>query len=225
MKIMTDSVYSNLIRKVSENYPDRKEYSYWNIWKKAYKRYIMPINCVLYAAFGVLLAKNISHICSAFNIEEANIQLFFYLFLIAVTSIIILVVIHESIHLLILPHKIKNAVIIFNFKFPFSIGVDHCVWLRKSQKLLVLISPVLLISIFAIPFFIFQHYLLGCWLVVLNISLACSDIFSFFLYIKKHSTSSTDVRKLLPMSTMNHSRHEYFDRAAHSRRVEYPYRC
>ena len=31
MKIMTDSVYSNLIRKVSENYPDRKEYSYWNI--------------------------------------------------------------------------------------------------------------------------------------------------------------------------------------------------
>ena len=184
MKIMTEPVYSNLIRKVSENYPDRKEYSYWNIWKKAYKRYIMPINCVLFAAFGVLLAKNINHLCSAFNIEEGTIQLFFYLFLIAVTSIIILVVIHEAIHLLILPHKIKNAVIIFNFKFPFSIGVDHCVWLRKSQKLLVLISPVLLISIFAIPFFIFQHYLLGCWLVVLNISLAWSDIFSFFYILK-----------------------------------------
>ena len=222
---MTDSVYSNLIRKVSENYPDRKEYSYWNIWKKAYKRYIMPINCVLFAAFGVLLAKNINHLCSAFNIEEGTIQLFFYLFLIAVTSVIILVVIHEAIHLLILPHKIKNAVIIFNFKFPFSIGVDHCVWLRKSQKLLVLISPVLLISIFAIPFFYFSTLSAVMLACCLKHFVSLVRHFLVFLYIKKHSTSSTDVRKFLPMSTMNHSRHEYFDRAAHSRRVEYPYRC
>ena len=181
MKIMTEPVYSNLIRKASENYPNCNIYSHW---KTAYKKYITPINCVLYAAFGVFLAKNISHICSAFSIEEANIQLFFYLVLIAVTSIIILVVIHESIHLLILPHKIKTAVIIFNFKFPFFFFFDHCVWLRKSQKLLVLISPVLLISFFVIPFFIFRQYLLGCWLVVLNISLAWSDIFSFFYILK-----------------------------------------
>ena len=179
MKIITESVYSNLIRKVSENYPNCNIYSHW---KTAYKKYITPINCVLYAAFGVLLAKNISHISSALNIEKGTIQLFFYLVLIAVTSIIILVVIHESIHLLILPQKIKTAIIIY--KFPFSIGVEHCVWLRKSQKLLVLISPVLLISFFAIPFFIFRHYLLGCWLVILNVSLSWSDIFSFFYILK-----------------------------------------
>ena len=37
MKIMTEPVYSNLIRKVSENYPDRKVYSYWKSWKKHIK--------------------------------------------------------------------------------------------------------------------------------------------------------------------------------------------
>ncbi len=179
MKVITEHVFSNLICKVSENYPNCNIYSHW---KTAYKKYITPINCVLYAAFGVLLAKNISQICSVFNIEEVNIQLFFCLVLIAVVSLITLTILHESIHLLILPHKIKTAVIVY--KFPFSISVEHCVWLRKSQKLFVLISPVLLISFFVIPFFIFHHYLLGCWLVVLNISLAWSDIFSFFYILK-----------------------------------------
>lgn len=179
MKVIKERDLFNLIRDVSEKYPNCDVYSHW---KKANKFYITPINCILYALFGVFLSRKISYIYSFFNIEESNIILFLYLAVVAILSVIIMIIIHELIHLLILPHKIKNAVIVY--KFPLSISVEHCVWLKKSQKLLVLISPLLLISIFVIPLFIFRCYLLGSWFMILNISLSWADIFSFFYLLK-----------------------------------------
>lgn len=180
MKVIKECDLFNLIRDVSEKYPNCDVYSHW---KKANMYYIMPINCILYALFGVFFSRKISHIYSFLNIEESNIILFLYLAVVSILSVIIMIIIHELIHLLILPHKIKNAVIVY--KFPLSISVEHCVWLKKSQKLLVLISPLLLISIFVMPLFIFRCYLLGSWFMILNISLSWADIFSFFYLLKK----------------------------------------
>lgn len=180
MKVIKERDLFNLIRDVSEKYPNCDVYSHW---KKANMYYITPINCILYALFGVFFSRKISHIYSFFNIEESSIILFLYLAVVAILSVIIMIIIHELIHLLILPHKIKNVVIVY--KFPLSISVEHCVWLKKSQKLLVLISPLLLIAVFVMPLFIFRCHLLGSWFMILNISLSWADIFSFFYLLKK----------------------------------------
>lgn len=183
MKMISERDFNNRIREISHNYPNS---DIFNHWEKTNIKYIFPINCALYVLYGVFLAQNIDLVYFALNVKEDTPQLFVCLGIIAMISIMAMTIIHELIHIFILPHKIKTAVIVY--KFPVSLSVEHCIWLRKYQKLLVLISPVLIISIFLVPFFIMRYFVLGCWLVILNISLSWSDIFSFF-YIFKTSRS------------------------------------
>jgi hypothetical protein len=112
-----------------------------------------------------------------------------WLFVLSIISILLFITItiaflHELIHILSFPKKFKKAIVIVDL--PFTISVVYNDELKKSNYLKTLICPVLVLSILiSILCILIKSIYIFAWLMTINITLASSDIFSFFYILKK----------------------------------------
>ena len=187
MKFICGETYNNQTKHISENYQNCGIY---NNYRRLEKRVVIPITILVYGVIGWVASRdNLSIIFDFFHIEQNNIGVaVLCLMWTVLLANIVTIILHEFIHLKALPTKIEEAVIVFNL--PFAISLEHCTWLTKKGKLIILITPVVVLTLIIIIFILLTGYLfLGICLLTFNLILSASDIYSFFFIFFKLPTN------------------------------------
>lgn len=177
MRFISEKKFKEAIQDIGRNYPDCQIYG---LWRRFEKLVVIPFTIAAYGIIAFIISRDFSMIFDIFQIEKQNT---FGAVMCMIAGIIIsnicLIILHEFIHLIALPLKIKNAVIVISL--PFAISVEHFDWISKKEKLFVLIAPYigLTLLIAGIAPFIDNYFLIVCFLIF-NIILSSSDIYAFF---------------------------------------------
>ena len=90
---------------------------------------------------------------------------------------------HELLHVIVLPHKLKNVRITLDLPHTVSISTDA--WETKAETLVSLLAPVVGISLLVVlPLCLCGHPVLGGLLMICNVGGSSSDIYAFFYLLK-----------------------------------------
>jgi hypothetical protein len=131
---------------------------------------------MLYAK--LVLVKHLDDLHAPFHVTEKWQMLVFWGVLIVV-GLPLLIVFHELLHVIVLPHKLKNVTVVFDL--PRTVSVGGSEWLTKTEELILLAGPVTLISLLLVlPLCLFGHWVMGGLLMIVNVGMASSDLFAFF---------------------------------------------
>ena len=163
-------------------------------WKRII-RFIQPVLIILFAILALYTQSyyqiDAKHIFSSDMSIAINILLFLLLVMaIMFFVIVIMVVIHELAHLLCFPKHLKNSIIIVGL--PLTISAEFGIWIKRKDKLISLIFPVITIQMVIIVIsLIFHNGVLFLWLSLMNVALSSSDIHAFLYVLKNVPANSS----------------------------------
>ena len=181
MRIVSIQKFNSIMSEVTSGYRNCNVYIYWH---RINKTLITPLSIFTFIMLSLSLEKELKMYGLLSNSIESS-----WLFVLSIISILLFITItiaflHELIHILSFPKKFKKAIVIVDL--PFTISVVYNDELKKSNYLKTLICPVLVLSILiSILCILIKSIYIFAWLMTINITLASSDIFSFFYILKK----------------------------------------
>ena len=187
MKIVSEKECAKIIDKHITNFSNVSKMPLWNYWKR-----IQPIICLIYAFVSFVLATETMNyykfdIISLFNIPNFNFCWKSFIaiicFVIIITTMVIMVIIHELVH--VLCYKIFKYKCIIVVNKSLTISVLHLNWAKKLHELCAIILPFFItLIITCVLQFILNNSFFFLWMIIINLAISCSDIFSFIFILK-----------------------------------------
>lgn len=187
MKIMGHKEFENKISVIASKYPNCGVY---NSWKK-FNRFSLPLTIIIFFVLAQYTKSYIKQTIAVLFMHgktEMMSEAFFVFALIAsILAInILLIILHEFLHIVSYPKAFSQAVIVINL--PYTISVHYDKWLKRNEQLKALLAPFVIIMLLIIALcIILKQVELFLWLTAYNIAQSSSDIFSFFYILKNVS--------------------------------------
>ena len=180
MRFMKPDESVALTEKMTEGCPDTGLYGCWS----GVLKWMLPAFSVIAVIYGNLVVARHPDEMYLFFYPVERWQMGLYWVAFFVIAIPLLVAVHELLHVIVLPHRMKNVTVVFDL--PRTVSVSHGEWLTKTEELVSLLAPVVGIGLIAVlPLCLTGRAALGGLVMIVNVGLSCSDIFAFFYLLVK----------------------------------------
>lgn len=179
MKYLKPDEATVLYEKETAGCPDTGLYPHWKNAKTLILALFSGI-ALLYA--NLVIVKHTDEMYTFFHVEKKWQMLlcwglFMLVYLVAQTAV------HELLHVIVLPHKLKTVTVTVDL--PHTVSIGNGQWQTKTEALISLIAPVVGITLLAVlPTFLSGHRVLAGFLMIVNVGGASSDIYAFFYLLR-----------------------------------------
>ena len=152
-------------------------------WETTRKPVILVFAGVALLYANLVIAKHTDDMYAFFHLESKWLTLlcwglFTVAFFIAETAF------HELLHVIVLPHKLKEVTVVLDL--PHTVSIRNGAWETKTESLVSLIAPVIGVTLLAVlPTYLSGHPVLAGFFMLINVGGSSSDIYAFF-YLLVH---------------------------------------